>query len=376
VTATIITDVRARPLDIAMKRAFGIAGGAQEIARNVLVEVTLASGIRGWGEAAPLPPFNGETQEHALAAVERTGPELVGHDVRAWRSLAERVFASTTTGANESAPPSASAGCALETAIFDALARANGTSLRLLFGGARDANDELVTDITITTGSAEDASRDARTHAAFSTLKIKVGGRGGHDVDLDVQRVLAVAAARPDARLLLDANGGLSIDEALLLARELRARGVVPALFEQPIAPGSWEALAELRAKTGLPIAIDESVTRPEDVIAAHRAGAADAANVKLMKSGIARALDIVAATRACGLLPMIGGMVETRLAMGTSACLAAGLGGFAFIDLDTPLFLADDPFEGGYVYHGERLDLSPIRVGHGCVPREPISRS
>lgn len=363
---TLITGVSARRLDVPMRRAFGIAGGAQELARNVLVEITLASGVRGWGEAAPLPPFNGETQDHALAAIATAGPQLIGEDVRAWRRLAERIFALTTAnGPGES--PSASAGCALETAVFDALARANGTSLRLFFGGAEE---ELVTDITITTGSAEDASRDALSHAGFATLKIKVGGRDGHDVDLDVARVLAVSAARPDARLLLDANGGLSMDEALHLARELHARGVVPALFEQPVAPGSWEALAEIRAKSGLPIAIDESVTRPEDVIAAHREGAADAANVKLMKSGIARALDIVAATRACGLLPMIGGMVEARLAMGTSACLAAGLGGFAFIDLDTPLFLAEDPFEGGYVYRGEHLDLSPIQAGHGCVPR------
>jgi L-alanine-DL-glutamate epimerase-like enolase superfamily enzyme len=88
------------------------------------------------------------------------------------------------------------------------------------------------------------------------------------------------------------------------------------------------------------------------------------------MKSGIGQALDIVAATRACGLAPMIGGMVEARLAMGTSACLAAGLGGFAFIDLDTPLFLAEDPFTGGYTQAGERLDLRGIDTGHGCVPR------
>ena len=360
VSDSTITGVRARRLDIPMRRAFGIAGGAQELARNVLVEITLASGVRGWGEAAPLPPFNGETQAEALAAVAKAGPELVGEDVRAWRRLAERIWSLSS---------SASASCALETAVFDALARANGTSLHLHFGGAEQ---ELVTDITITTGTAEDASRDALAHAAFSTLKIKVGGREGHDVDLDVARVLAVSAARSDARLLLDANGGLSMDEALHLARELRRRGVVPALFEQPIAPGSWEAFAEVRAKSGLPVAIDESVTQAEDVIAAHRAGAADAANVKLMKSGIARALDIVAATRACGLLPMIGGMVEARLAMGTSACLAAGLGGFAFIDLDTPLFLAEEPFDGGYVYRGERLDLSPIQMGHGCTPREP----
>lgn len=357
-TGCCIEGVHAYRLDIPMKRAFGIAGGAQDVARNVLVEITLASGVRGWGEAAPLPAFNGETQDHALDAVAAAAPHLVGADVRAWRQLAERIV--------DLSPASASAACAIETAAFDALARANGTSLRLFFGGAEE---ELVTDITIVTGTVEDASRDARDYAGFGTLKIKVGGRENHDVELDVARVLAVHGARPDARILLDANGGLSVRDAIHLANELRTRGVVPALFEQPVAPGSWEALAEVRAKSGLPIAIDESVTRPEDVIAAHRSGAADAANVKLMKSGITRAIDIVAATRACGLLPMIGGMVEARLAMGTSACLAAGLGGFAFIDLDTPLFLAEDPFAGGYVQRGEVLDLRAIEAGHGCMP-------
>lgn len=354
-----IKAVRATRLDIAMRKAFGIAGGAQEIASNVLVEVELASGERGWGEAAPLPAFNGETQARALAVIDEVAPALAGADVRSFRQLGERIF--------ELAASSASAACALETAVFDALARANGTSLRVFFGGAED---EVVTDVTITTGTVDDARREAREFAAFGTLKIKVGGRADHDVDLDVARVLAVHDARKDARLLLDANGGLSVRDAIHLASELRARGVVPALFEQPVAPGEWEALAEVRAKARVPIAIDESVTRPEDVIAAHRAGAADAANLKLMKSGIGRALDIVAATRACGLLPMIGGMVEARLAMGTSACLAAGIGGFAFIDLDTPLFLADDPFDGGYSYRGERIDLRSIEAGHGCVPR------
>jgi L-alanine-DL-glutamate epimerase-like enolase superfamily enzyme len=359
-----IETIRATRLDVPMRKAFGIAGGAQEVARNVLVEVTLGGGVRGWGEAAPLPPFNGETQADALAAIERATPALLGADVRSWRALAERI--------QEASATSASAACALETAAIDALARSRATSLRVFFGGGSGAAGEesVETDITITTGTVEDAAREAHEHAAFRTLKIKVGGRAEHDVDLDVGRVLAVHSARPDARLLLDANGGLSVRDALHLAAELAKRGGVPALFEQPIAPGSWEALAEVRRVTKLPIAIDESVTRPEDVIAAHRAGAIDAANVKIMKSGIARALDIVAATRACGLLPMIGGMVETRLAMGTSACLAAGLGGFAFIDLDTPLFLASDPFDGGYTHQGERLDLRPITTGHGCTPR------
>lgn len=353
-----IHDIQAKHLDVPMRKAFGIAGGAQELARNVLVEVTLGSGVRGWGEAAPLPFFNGETQDGALAAIVAVSPSLLGADVRGWRALAERI--------HELSAASASAACAIETATVDALARARSTSLRVFFGGAEE---EVVSDVTITTGTVEDAAREARELKAFSTLKIKVGGKADHDVELDIARVLAVQGARPDARLLLDANGGLSVRAAIHLAQTLARHGVVPALFEQPIAAGDWDALAEVRGQCKLPIAIDEAVTHPEDVVAAHRAGAIDAANVKIMKSGIARAMDIVAATRACGLLPMIGGMVETRLAMGTSACLAAGLGGFAFIDLDTPLFLAEDPFTGGYSYAGERIDLRGIDQGHGCVP-------
>jgi hypothetical protein len=65
----------------------------------------------------------------------------------------------------------------------------------------------------------------------------------------------------------------------------------------------------------------------------------------------------------------MIGGMIEARLAMSMSACFAAGLGGFAFVDLDTPLFLAKDPFEGGYAQRGRAIDLGPIASGHGASP-------
>lgn len=353
--------ITAKRLDVPMKQAFGIAGGAQDVARNVLVEVVLHSGVRGWGEAAPLPAFNGETQDDALAALERAiaSGRLAGADARSCRRIGELAMSSTS--------PSASAGCAIETAVLDAMTRAVGTSMRVLLGSAEET---LRTDFTITTGTVDDAARDARAWRHFATLKIKVGGGASHDVDLDVARVLAVHEHAPDARILLDANGGLAADDAVRLVKELRSRGVVPALFEQPVAAGSWDALADVRARTKIPIALDESVVRPEDVIAAHRAGAADAINVKLMKSGIARGLDIVATTRACGFLPMIGGMVETRLAMATSACFAAGLGGFAFVDLDTPLYLAEDPFDGGLRYDGDQLDLSPIAQGHGCVPR------
>jgi len=343
-----IVKAKARPLDVAMKKAFGIAGGAQEIAKNVLVVVELDDGTSGFGEAAPFPAFNGETQEVVLAALERVLPSLVGRDASEPIEL-------------EGLP--ASARCAIETAIVDARARADGVPLHRWFGGREET---LVTDITIVTGSADDAERDANAWPDFRTLKIKVGGR---DVDHDVKRVLAIHGVRPDAKLMLDANGGFSVEEALALSGELTSRGIRLAQFEQPIAPGNWEALAEVRSKSGLRIAIDESVSRASDVEAAVRHRAADAVNVKIMKSGIHEAVAITRAAERAGIDRMIGGLVETRLAMGTSACIAAGLGGFLVVDLDTPPFLADDPFRGGIRYEGDVVDLRTIDVGHGCSP-------
>ena len=354
--ATRILRAYPRPLDVAMRQSFGIAGGAQEHAHNVLFTVELEGGVRGYGEAAPFPAFNGETQAGALAALDQAAGVLPGWDARDGTDIAEHVdFADV-----------ASARCAVETAVLDACARAEGRSLRAYFGGAEE---QLVSDVTIVTGSVTEAERDARAHAAFRTLKIKVGGSS---VDHDIARVLAVRAARPDAELLLDANGGLTFDEALSLAEELARRDAKPALFEQPIAPGApdeWAALAELRRRAGVRLALDESVTCEQDVAEAVRHGAADAVNVKIMKSGVFEAVRIARAAAAAGIDRMIGGLVETRLAMGMSACIAAGLGGFRIVDLDTPLFLATDPFEGGYVYDGDRLDLRPIALGHGCTP-------
>jgi hypothetical protein len=51
---------------------------------------------------------------------------------------------------------------------------------------------------------------------------------------------------------------------------------------------------------------------------------------------------------------------------MSASACFAAGLGGFAYVDLDTPMFMRTNPFRGGYAQRGDVLDLTAIERGHG----------
>ncbi len=160
-----IVHLTATAIDIPLRTPFGIAGGVQDIARNVLVAIDLDDGTRGYGEAAPLPAFNGETQAMALAALEEARSAVIGADARAWRRTAREL--------HHVAPNSASARCAIETAILDALTRRAGISLHTFFGGAET---KLVTDITIPIGTVEQASREANAWVNFSRFKVKVGG--------------------------------------------------------------------------------------------------------------------------------------------------------------------------------------------------------
>ena len=135
--------------------------------------------------------------------------------------------------------------------------------------------------------------------------------------------------------------------------------------------PGTTSTgLRSLGAESGWRVAADESVATAEDAARVAAAGAAPVFNIKLMKAGVAEALKVVAIAREAGIGLMIGGNIESVLGMSMSACFAAGLGGFEFADLDTPFFMAENPFDGGYSVDGDRVSVARIGAGHGVVPR------
>jgi L-alanine-DL-glutamate epimerase-like enolase superfamily enzyme len=355
---TTIRSLTVSLLDIPLVVPFGIATGAQDIARNLLVTMELADGTLGYGEAAPFPAVNGETQEMARAAVEAAQSSIEGADVREWRRIAVAL--------GRAMGRVASARCAVETATLDALTRQAGIPLWAFFGGAEQ---QLHTDMTITTGGVDEAAVAAADILArgISVIKIKIGGG---DRYADVERIAAIHAAAPESPLLLDGNCGFDADGALQLLAALQERGITPALFEQPVPRDDLGGMRQVVQWGGVPVAADESAGSAADVLRLIQERAAHVVNIKLMKCGIAEALDIAALCRAARLRLMIGGMVESRLAMTTSACFAAGLGGFEFVDLDTPMFMAEDPFVGGWEQHGSSLHLGNIRAGHGVTPR------
>src|SRR5690606_38752680 len=94
--------------------------------------------------------------------------------------------------------------------------------------------------------------------------------------------------------------------------------------------------------------------------------------NIKIMKSGIEEALRIMQVARAAGIELMIGGMLESEVAMGTSLQLAAGTGLVRYADLDTPFFLKE-PVTRQSPWHARCARLRrPAGPGHAMSLAAP----
>jgi L-alanine-DL-glutamate epimerase-like enolase superfamily enzyme len=241
-------------------------------------------------------------------------------------------------------------------ALHDRIARRRGVPLYQLLGLPRPA--PLVTSFTIAIAEPEEMARLAREAARYPVLKIKLGS------DDDEARVAAVRAARPDARLRVDANTGWSGEEALRRIRALERYNL--DMVEQPVAKEDIDGLGYVQAHTHLPVVADESLQSASDLERLAAAGVRGI-NVKLMKvGGLAPGVRMLKRARALGLRVMLGCMIETSL--GTTAM--AHLAGLAdWLDLDAPLLVANDPFAG--LSYGEGASVAvPEGPGIGAVLR------
>ncbi len=339
-----ILDITWEPLQVPLHTPFAISSETTTVTDNFWVKLLLDDGTEGWGEAAPSPTLMGETSRTIEAALKDAKSLLSGQPAR-WRLCVQMLH--QNLGAQKSAC------AAVEVALLDALTKRQSIALWEWLGGA---SDELETDVTVPIMPIDEAKNFAAEFAArgFRKLKLKLSG----DLESDEARVVAVHETVPDAILQLDANQAYTATKALMLLKRLEKFGVIPALFEQPVHKSDWDGMKWLTNHSPVPICADETVVSSNDALRVTEEKAAHAINIKLMKSGISESLKIAAIAQAANLQLMIGAMVETELGLTAAAHLAAGIGGFDFVDLDTHLFLENSPFEPGFEQQGAKLTL------------------
>lgn len=223
--------------------------------------------------------------------------------------------------------PAGAARFAVDSALWDIEAKRSGRRAWELAGLSALAPVE--TDLTIGVDSADVMASNAAAASQIRKFKLKLNGEG------DLERVMAVREARPDAQITVDPNQSWSIAMMEAILPELARLGV--KLVEQPLPVGKDEFLSGYRSP--VPLCADESCQTAADLPAL--VGKYSYVNIKLEKTGgLTAALMLASEAKSAGFELMVGCMGGSSLSMVPGMIIAQQC---KHVDLDSPLLATRD---------------------------------
>jgi len=308
------------------KRPFRITGRVWTTFDSIVVELS-RNGVVGRGEALGVF-YHDETVDTLMTQVEQA---------------ADRVTAGLDRAGLQTLLPAGGARNAIDCALWDLEAKSSGRTIWDLTG---IAPRELETVFTIgLEATPEEMARQAAAAAAHGLLKVKLDG------DRPAERLRAIRSARPDARIVVDANQGWTFQQLEAVAPVLAGLGV--QMIEQPLRRGEDGPLEQYRSP--VPLCADEScIDLSELELAARRY---QMINIKLDKTGgLTHALELAGAARKRGLGLMVGCMAGSSLAMAPAFVLGCLCD---LVDIDGPLLQKSDRFPG-LEYAGGKVRVFP----------------
>src|SRR4051794_5185762 len=333
-----IASVRSTIVDVPTVRRHKLSQTSVTAQSYVIVQVRLANGVEGIGEAATLggPRWSEESVEAMKVNIDTyLAPAITGLRADAFEAAGLRL--------DQAAKRNNAAKAAIETALFDAVGKTCNLPASALLGGA--VRDRVPVLWTLASGDpeqeVEEAERklEARLHRTF---KVKIGAQAP-EADMARMRHLA-RALEGRAELIVDAKQAWDETIAARCLPQLAELGV--RLVEQPVPAWNIGAMARLRARPGTPpLLADECVFDAHDMLAVASVAAADAVSLKLVKHGGLLGVRKVAAVAEAAGIALYGGCL-----LESSVGAAAHLQAFAtFRELEwgcehfRPQILTDD---------------------------------
>jgi L-rhamnonate dehydratase len=315
---------------------------------RLIVEVTTASGIKGYGETIALLDFVPVVLEKVVL------PLALGRSVADVEQLHRHVLGA---GYYHHERAVVMALAAVEMAMWDALGKHARLPLHALLGGAYRREIELAAYLFVA-----DPKPCAETAARFrddgyTTFKVKIG----HDEKSDIALMEGVRKVVGDAPLRADVNGAWSPGTARRQLEKLK--GLDLAYVEQPLVLHDIAGHAELRQAQTVPIAIDEGAYTLGDVGNIVRAGAADVILLDPHEEG-----GIWQCVKAAGVAEAAG--IPVTLHSGGEL----GLSQAAYLHLAASIPNMNIAIDTEYYYHSVDVVTEPftIRGGRLSVPEEP----
>lgn len=310
-----VAEIRSTIVDVPTRRRHKLSSLSVTAQSYVIVELRLANGLEGIGEAATLggPRWSEESVESIKAAIDHyLAPALIGQPADRFEAAGARMDAA--------AKRNTAAKAAIETALVDAVGRSLGVPAALLLGGV--VRDRFPVLWTLASGDPGQEIEEAegklaaRLHRSF---KVKIGAQ---DPAADLARLRRLAGALGDrADLIVDANQAWDETTAIRCLPVLGDLGI--RLVEQPLPAWNVAGMARLKARTDVPLMADECVFSAHDMLAVAQAAAADVVSLKLVKhGGLLNTRKVAAVAEAAGIGLYGGCLLESSI--GAAAHLQA----------------------------------------------------
>ena len=304
-------------------RPFRITGREWTSFDSVVVELS-RDGRIGRGEALGVF-YLGETAAGLMAQID---------------AIPERELATLDRERLARLLPPGGARNALDCALWDLDAKTTGRSVWELSGVTPKPLNTVYT-ISIE-ATPEQMAQRAAASKAFPNLKVKL------DANQPLQRMRAIRQARPDARIVVDANQGWNFELLKSLAPGFADLGI--AMIEQPLPRGADAELEGYRSP--VPLGADESCLHLGELETA--AKRYQMINIKLDKTGgLTHALELAHAARQRGLGLMVGCMGGSSLSIAPAFVLGCVVD---LVDIDGPLLIKHDRLPG-LVFNGGRVE-------------------
>ena len=309
-----ISQIKTFDVAFKLRKPLQIAKMVRERSSNTIVKVETDEGINGYGEATFAHFFAGETQDSVRSAVDKfLAPGLIGKDPMNILSSVDEM--DRTIAGN----PFAKA--AVEMALWDIKGKALGVPVYTLLGGFRRKSIPVAHSVSF--GPPSEMVEQAIEHInqGFKTLKIYCGRE---TPESDLERIRQIRKAIGDEiHLYAEFNQRLSFKTALGLLPGLEELRIL--FLEQPLATHLFKEMRILRERSSIPIALDETVFTPQDVVRAKIEGLADIVNIYVLKAGgilnAKKALDV---SEAVGLDAFVGSLNELGISTMAGAHLSA----------------------------------------------------
>jgi O-succinylbenzoate synthase len=296
-----IVAVELRRVRLPLRHPMVAAHGTEHHRDVVLVAAERADGTVGRGECSTL--------SRPTYTAEWTGA--------AWWVLRDELVPALLAGGDAGIVGHPMATASLATAVLDARLRSEATNLAAFLGAeaGRAVPSTAVSGIHPTVDALL-AAVSADLAAGHRSVKCKI--RPGWDVE----PLAAVRSAWPDLALAADANGAYGRSDVAHLAE---LDDLALAYLEQPFAADDLLASAELARRTGIRLALDESITSVAAVALVAELGAAHVVSAKPARlGGVDVAARVVALAAERGLGAFVGGMLETGIGRAAALAVAA----------------------------------------------------